>query len=529
MNIKKFCQVIGTPTDMKKTALIYDKWLHSLGGGEVVACNMAKVLSDAGYEVTLASGKLIPAFIIKKSLGIEMKNITFVELWNDEAYLKKLCENKDLFINVSFMDYSYGYAKKNIYYTLFPTESYVNLKGWFFNNFILPLSSKIIKPLEFINKPEASIMKNGHYMHLVSSNTRIAFSYLKMDKVYFMKFSLFIEDFTKTNLESYTWFIENAKITATKVYVNHNQNVINYSIYLQPTSSTIYFEIKEKQGYKNIIYLLYPKIIPFIMPDFIYRFIYEKVNSRLRAGLFNNILKRLDSYDLILSDSEFTRKWTQIYWKKKSKLLYPPVEFITPIHTAAKEKWIVHVGRFFTLGHGKRQEVLIEAFKKFYDKGNRTWQLHLIGGVGSEPSSISFVNSLKLQSQGYPIVFHFNISRNKVEEILQKSSIYWHATGFQEDEEKKPIKFEHFGISVIEAISAGCIPILYNGGGLPEIINKLGLSKNHLFDTIDDLVNKTILLSDNNRINLLKNKALKTKLINTFSVNAFSKNLIETV
>ena len=50
---------------------------------------------------------------------------------------------------------------------------------------------------------------------------------------------------------------------------------------------------------------------------------------------------------------------------------------------------------------------------------------------------------------------------------------------------RDPIKFEHFGIAPIEAISAGCIPVLFNGGGLNEIVGLLGYNKNlHLFQAL---------------------------------------------
>src|SRR3989344_4668849 len=102
---------------MKKTAVIYDKWLNSLGGGEVVACRMARILQDYGYEVTFINGKSVEIKAIKDVLGIDMSDITFTSIWNDEVSLKAIAKNKDLFVNLSFIDYSYGYSKKNIYYT----------------------------------------------------------------------------------------------------------------------------------------------------------------------------------------------------------------------------------------------------------------------------------------------------------------------------------------------------------------------------------------------------------------------------
>lgn len=513
---------------MKKTVVIYDKWLHSLGGGEVVACTMARVLKDAGHDVIFAAGKIIPPYTIKKALDIDLSDIRFEEVWNDEIKLKKLASGKDLFINVSFMDYSYAYAKRNIYYTHFPTESYLNVQGWIFNNYILPISSKLMKPLEFIDGPEVSLMKNGHYMHSVSRQTRIAFSYLVPGEVYLMKFSVFLENFTKQNLESYDWLLEKAHVIKREVVVNHHQNVINYNVYLNPEAPTIYFTIRKKGDSSDPVYLLYPKIIPFIMPDFIYRFLFEKLNSRLRAGVFNNILQRLGSYDTILANSEYTKKWIRTYWRRESTVLYPPVQVVSKQVMAKEHKknWIVNVGRFFTLGHGKRQEILISAFKKLYAKRHHDWQLHLAGGLGNEPTSLVFAAHLKKKAKGYPIFFHFNVSRKKLENLLASSKIYWHATGYHEDEKKRPIKFEHFGIAAVEGTSAGCIPILYRGGGLPEIVHKLGLSDKHLFTSIDDLVRKSshIITDLNQKNNVIKNHVYQ-RLKKIFSQDSFDSYL----
>ena len=51
-----------------KTAVIYDKWLSGLGGGEVVACNVARILKDNGYDVLFLSKDKVPVEKIKSTL-----------------------------------------------------------------------------------------------------------------------------------------------------------------------------------------------------------------------------------------------------------------------------------------------------------------------------------------------------------------------------------------------------------------------------------------------------------------------------
>ena len=87
-----------------------------MGGGEVVACNMARVLKDEGYQVIFACGKIVSSEIIKDKLGIDISGIEFEEVQNEQG-LKQLTINYqlstvNLFINISFMDYSYGIGKK---------------------------------------------------------------------------------------------------------------------------------------------------------------------------------------------------------------------------------------------------------------------------------------------------------------------------------------------------------------------------------------------------------------------------------
>ena len=164
-----------------------------------------------------------------------------------------------------------------------------------------------------------------------------------------------------------------------------------------------------------------------------------------------------------------------------------------------KKNQICSVGRFFTLGHGKKQEIMIEAFKKICDQGLKKWELHLAGGLGSEPTSLEYAKELKTLSKNYPIFFHFNESREFIENLYLDSKIYWHAAGFGENPNKDPIKFEHFGITPIEAISAGCIPVLFNGGGLSEVVKLLNLDpQTYLFNNIDQLVNNTKKIISNN-------------------------------
>lgn len=520
------------------TAVVYDKWLHTLGGGEVVACSVAKILRDEGYDVLFISGKEVSKETILNKLKIDLKKIEFKQVWNDETAIKKLVEGKDIFVNVSFMDYTIGFAKKNIYYVNFPTKLYNTLRGMIVNRFLLPFASKFIKPVEALSHIEAPVVIQGCPAYVLGKFNRYALTNLNPGKQQEVVFRVFFENFYKSLLESINISIDNGKIENQKAEVNHKTNTIKFVIKFIPDSETAYLDLNidrvdESQKMEDgKIYIFYPKMYLSKMQNFFFQDFFQRISVRLRAGVFINIGKRLSTYQKVITYSEFAWKWIRKYWNIEAAIVAPPVDMLYKKYNVDKYKknnWICSVGRFFTLGHGKKQEIMIQAFKKLYDQGDKSWELHLVGGLGDEPSSIDFFKYLKDQSEGYPIFFHINVSGKEVEEVYLKSKIYWHATGFGEDSHDQPIRFEHFGISPIEAISAKCIPILFKGGGLPEIINKTNLDlKRNLFSSIDELVRNT-LFYQNKGDKDQDWKFIFSKLEEHYTYQAFKDNFLKLV
>ena len=70
-----------------------------------------------------------------------------------------------------------------------------------------------------------------------------------------------------------------------------------------------------------------------------------------------------------------------------------------------------------------------------------------------------------------------------------RCTCYWHGTGLGADPETEPEKFEHFGISVVEAMAAGCLPLVLAGGGPAEIVTS-GYD-GWTFKTLDELTDLT--------------------------------------
>jgi len=121
------------------------------------------------------------------------------------------------------------------------------------------------------------------------------------------------------------------------------------------------------------------------------------------------------------------------------------------------------------MGHSKKQLELVEAFGRMVRRGKlQGWELHLVGGC--EPSQRAYVDKVRRAAEGLPVHVHANAPRPLVEELFASSSVFWHATGLDEDEEKQPWVFEHFGITTVEAMAAGCVPVVIDKAGQREIV-----------------------------------------------------------
>ncbi len=185
----------------------------------------------------------------------------------------------------------------------------------------------------------------------------------------------------------------------------------------------------------------------------------------------STLLSRMKMFriDHVVCNSYFTKGIIDKEFSVNSKVLYPPVD-LDIFKSKRKENIILYVGRFSKLKQAKRQDVLIRAFKEMYDSGTlKNWKMILAGGA--EVGDDDFSYELKKESETYPIRFIKSPGIKDLVSLYASARLYWSASGFGVDEIASPDKVEHFGLSVVEAMASGCVPLVFDSGGHREIVS----------------------------------------------------------
>jgi len=209
------------------------------------------------------------------------------------------------------------------------------------------------------------------------------------------------------------------------------------------TESTLNYIAPFKDS-KNVIYIHGPSVFKTYTGKNI-------IKKKYSNFFINRITKSLIEFDKILCNSFYTLKRINYYLdnKKVIDVIYPPVDvefFKCNNSFANREDKVISIGRFV---RSKNFEIVLEVAKLLPDV-----QFKICGIINKNyPNEVRYYKELsKNKPHNVQIIANANIQLLKKE--LHSSKIYLHAE-----------KYEDFGISVVEAMAAGCVPIVYKTGG----------------------------------------------------------------
>jgi len=480
----------------KKKAAVYDRWLSTLGGGEQVAFAYAEVLRDLGYETHILTHQEIDTQKAEKKMEVNLKGISINYLSVMSSYeLAEYTEKYDIFINTSYLDYFPNRSKNGILSIFFPTPIFLTPYEFakravvlpsFSNFFIYPTIFQGFKFDQFIN---------GKIYKWMSKSSSIEFN----KNITSFSLTLYCKALGISFVDGVRFFIGDKEVQPIKKHLLDKDNYVQYD-----------FELEESAHKKFVVQLPDTSLsdqvalVSFTIHSFryslynVFKHYFPKWEMRLHGGPGVTKLSDLTSYNHLVTISDFSKLWIKKYWGLESEVLYPPVSTHNFYVAPKKKNWIIHVGRFFVTGHNKKQLDLVKVFRRLVDeKGLKDWELHFVGSIHEGEKHQQYFDQVKYYAQGYPVFFHLDVPFKELRDSLAQAKIYWHATGLDENEDANPILFEHFGITTVEAMASGCVPVVIHAGGQKEIVTK---GNGFTWLTRDELLEKTYELTQDKKM-----------------------------
>lgn len=263
------------------------------------------------------------------------------------------------------------------------------------------------------------------------------------------------------------------------LFINSNNSLLFAPVKI-PTIAYIHFP-REARVLSEFVSLSFPDGEKVSQKNFFYR-AYRKFLQKLYS------FRYIPDNHTVITNSEYTKNmFLKVYpggSKNEIQVIYPPVnigDWKTEINL--KDNTVTSLGRF---SEDKRQLEQIKIAEALPDI-----KFNIIGFVGDKSSKSyyekcrQYVTEKKVSNVSlYP-----NLSPGDTKEKLQKSKYFIHS-----------LRNEPFGISTVEAIAAGCIPIVHNSGGQREIV----IFEELRFLNIDDAISKFKKLATLNAVPMSK-------------------------
>jgi glycosyltransferase involved in cell wall biosynthesis len=206
-------------------------------------------------------------------------------------------------------------------------------------------------------------------------------------------------------------------------------------------------------------------------------------------------------------NSGFTKKFIDQEFGVNSTVVYPAVN-VDSFKPGIKKNQILYVARFSKLTQKKGHEDLIKYFAEISSQ-LKGWKLILAGSTDVGVDDM-YLESLKQLSSGLPIKIIANPSFADIQNLYSTAKIFCSPSGVGIDEETQPMQVEHFGITVVESMAAGCVPVITRLGGHREIVEE---GKNGFFWNTKEEFQKLLIDLSAQDLNTLSQAAVQRSKI----------------
>jgi glycosyltransferase involved in cell wall biosynthesis len=482
---------------------VYSRWIDTLGGGEQTLGAFAATLAEH-HDVDLITHERPDWSRFQATLGFDLRSLTTRVLPYDRDHYRPLqtaTKDYDLFINCSYLDPVRAYARVNVLQVFFP-----------------PAPPPVINGITPVPRVPTAALRPVGGLHLLERDRQGVFAWTDGHA----RFAVNPSAVPTADVTLRLAGARPARLPRAAVEIEVDGNAVR-SVQLP------------KRGYVDVQVPM-PAVRPTTAATFVdvrsdtFDPSRSGTDTRTQLGVrvasagsvsldrwtdHRRYIDAIGTYQLLLSNSHFTQRWVARRFGRASELLYPPVQ-VGQFAPGPKRQRIISVGRFFVDGHTKKQLEMIQLFRRLCDEGLTGWDYHLAGGTHHDQRSARYFQDCLAATAGYPITLHPDVPLSGLVDLYAGSALYWNATGYGEDEDREPDRFEHFGMTTVEAMASGCVPLSYARAGQPEVIEheQSGI----LWETLDELADQTLgLIADPARQRRLSSAAQQRSQIFTYA------------
>ncbi|MCL5072468.1 MAG: hypothetical protein M1308_16485, partial [Actinobacteria bacterium] len=383
---------------------IYDRYLNTLGGGERYSCKMAEILSkELSCTVDLITDIYSNIDDVSKRLNLDLSKVNLKLFpFISEDYASKITGSYDIFINTTYLSSLPASAKYNIYLCYFPTPFNSDFK--FLHKFLLlffrlpaiwlfKIASKMIETSNVFDVKEGIydvkrfMLKRGSWS---SGRVLLKIKDFSLKNIHFGKINLGFKNPSSSKISDMNVTVKVFSTVQKNLYINdevNNMEIENYGdLFFEKkfqlkSEERVNLEIPLNAEKGNFVLITSDTFVPSQINEDILdsRVLGVVLYDNNRTSLFEKIilkvlgfiplflvtypskLKFLDTYNEILSISDYSHFWIKKLWDSESTILFPPVD-TESFYSRRKEKIILSVGRFFPEHHNKKQLELAQVF-----------------------------------------------------------------------------------------------------------------------------------------------------------------------
>lgn len=291
--------------------------------------------------------------------------------------------------------------------------------------------------------------------------------------------------------------------SANQLSVDAYSNNKDYTLIINTHGDVLpYYDQQELLSKRRIITYCHFPIVPQLMQEdldldhmpFIKNWInIEKVGPDLKQKLIEKIGKIYDLMminTIVLTNSYFSKRAIEKLYGSAVKpiVIYPPVDVekfrTNALHSNERENLILVISRF---SPDKQLENVVDICRILVNDLKLNANMVLVGNIAAGDDR--YLEMLRRLTQKHGLndnlVIEVDASFDRLLELMRKSKVYLH-----------PFAGEPFGISTVEAMSAGLIPVVPDEGGYTEFVPEY--YQFHTHHQAADIIGKILIASDNN-------------------------------